>query len=496
MSKKKVAIIGAGISGLSAIKSCLEERLDPVCFEQLDDIGGIWHYTDDCRPNQGASAYESLVTNTSKEVTCFSDYPHAPEKPNYLTYADFFEYLNSYADHFDLRKYVRFETQVTLIEKAPDHEYTGKWTVQYTSKSHQHTETFDCVMICIGRNRKPIYPDIQGRETFKGILQHGIEFRSGKRQIYRDKNILVIGNAHSAGDMATACSEHAKKVVLAIGRGTTLLSRYINGLPIDTTIRRILLWVPGAIVNANVKRIANAHIDHEKYGLKQPPNVIKGPICLNETLPDLIRNGSVAIKYETTRIDERGAEFNDGSRHDFDVIIMATGYDFEYDFIDPAIITDSHGRLKLYRLVWPIGETHSTLAIIGAHLNRGASAVASLELQGRWASAVFAGQLKLPTADVMEQEFLTRTRKVGEMFGDDRKTMPASTVLEFQDELASEIGSRPSFFRLLFREPFLAWQVLFGPAFNVQYRLLGRHAWKGAPEACRNAFKRVLQSRL
>lgn len=35
----KVAVIGAGVSGLTAIKCCLDEVLEPVCFERTDDIG-------------------------------------------------------------------------------------------------------------------------------------------------------------------------------------------------------------------------------------------------------------------------------------------------------------------------------------------------------------------------------------------------------------------------------------------------------------------------
>lgn len=35
----KIAIIGSGASGLVAVKSCLDEGLDPVCFERTDDIG-------------------------------------------------------------------------------------------------------------------------------------------------------------------------------------------------------------------------------------------------------------------------------------------------------------------------------------------------------------------------------------------------------------------------------------------------------------------------
>lgn len=42
---RRVAVVGAGISGLAATKCCLEEGLEPTCFEQSEDIGGLWRYT-------------------------------------------------------------------------------------------------------------------------------------------------------------------------------------------------------------------------------------------------------------------------------------------------------------------------------------------------------------------------------------------------------------------------------------------------------------------
>ncbi len=41
---KCVAVIGAGSSGLTSIKCCLDEGLEPVCFESSDDIGGLWRF--------------------------------------------------------------------------------------------------------------------------------------------------------------------------------------------------------------------------------------------------------------------------------------------------------------------------------------------------------------------------------------------------------------------------------------------------------------------
>ena len=40
-AEHKSLVIGAGIAGLAAIKNCLEQGLQPVCFEQDDDIGTL-----------------------------------------------------------------------------------------------------------------------------------------------------------------------------------------------------------------------------------------------------------------------------------------------------------------------------------------------------------------------------------------------------------------------------------------------------------------------
>ena len=41
---KRVAVIGAGPSGLTSMKACLEEGMVPTCFESSDDMGGLWKF--------------------------------------------------------------------------------------------------------------------------------------------------------------------------------------------------------------------------------------------------------------------------------------------------------------------------------------------------------------------------------------------------------------------------------------------------------------------
>lgn len=46
---KRVGIIGAGVAGLAGIKHCLDEGLVPVCWEQSEDVGGLWNYTNEIK---------------------------------------------------------------------------------------------------------------------------------------------------------------------------------------------------------------------------------------------------------------------------------------------------------------------------------------------------------------------------------------------------------------------------------------------------------------
>lgn len=42
----RVCIIGAGGSGLTAIKACNEAGLMPTCIEASEGLGGLWRYTE------------------------------------------------------------------------------------------------------------------------------------------------------------------------------------------------------------------------------------------------------------------------------------------------------------------------------------------------------------------------------------------------------------------------------------------------------------------
>ncbi len=191
---KRVAIIGAGCSGLTAIKCCLDEGLTPVCYERADELGGLWNYTDQSYPGNG-SVYKSCTINTSKEMMAFSDFPVPAHYPSFLPHHLVLEYFMLYATKFGLLDYINFGTSVENISPTKDFDLTGKWEVKIRRSEDTQdevvVEVFDAVMVCTGHHVYPHTPDMPGLKQFQGKLMHSHEYKTP--QDLTGKNVLIVG---------------------------------------------------------------------------------------------------------------------------------------------------------------------------------------------------------------------------------------------------------------------------------------------------------------
>ena len=191
----KIAIIGAGACGLTAIKCCRDEGLEPVCFEQENNIGGLWYFTGEDRPNV-SSVYRTTVINTSKEMMYFSDFPIPKEFPPFMHNKYVMQYFQLYADKFDLYKHIRFQTKVLDIKPAQDYEDTGKWELQYCrcdepSGGDVKREVFDGVLVCTGHHWMTSWPTFPGMNNFSGVQMHSHSYKDHKP--FEGKTVLVVG---------------------------------------------------------------------------------------------------------------------------------------------------------------------------------------------------------------------------------------------------------------------------------------------------------------
>ncbi|KAM4641189.1 dimethylaniline monooxygenase [N-oxide-forming] 2-like [Discoglossus pictus] len=492
---KSVAVIGAGVSGLTAIKSCLEEGLEPTCFERSVDIGGLWRFTEDVEDGR-ASIYKSIVTNVSKEIMSFSDFPMPEDFPNFLPNAKYFEYCRMYANHFDLVKYITFKTEVCSVQRHSDFSSTGKWLVVTETIGQKETTIFDAVMICTGQHEQPLLPlkSFPGINKFKGQMLHCREY---KRPVgYDGKRVLIIGMGNTGVDIATELSSRAAQVYLSTRKGVWVLRRLgEGGYPWDVIfIRRFNNWfrnsLPPVMARWLLKRFMNSQFNHEIYGI-QPEGIEWKEPLVNEELPSRILCGSVVMKPHVSEFTETSAKFSDGTTvENLDVVIFATGYDISYPFLEESVMKMDKSKGYLYKKVIPVDLEKPTLAVIGFILPIGPLMVTS-ELQCRWATRIFKGLHKLPNAKERRDELIRDENLRKKWFATAEDNVRRTDYIEYLDSLASDIGVKPNFFKLFFLDPVLALKMCFGPCNPYQYRLSGPGKWTGARDAIMNQWDRI-----
>ncbi|KAI9182480.1 hypothetical protein LWI28_025779 [Acer negundo] len=106
MEMKQIGIVGAGISGLVACKYMLSKGYDPIVFEARSRVGGVW-----------IKNFETTTLQTTKPLYQFSDFPsQSSVTEDFPTQHQVFDHIQSYAQHFDLLKHIRFNTKVVGIE--------------------------------------------------------------------------------------------------------------------------------------------------------------------------------------------------------------------------------------------------------------------------------------------------------------------------------------------------------------------------------------------
>ncbi|XP_066270805.1 flavin-containing monooxygenase 1-like isoform X3 [Branchiostoma lanceolatum] len=486
MEQKRVAIIGAGVSGLAAIKACLEEGLEPTCFEQSEEIGGLWHYTDDGGQQHGASMYKSLISNVSREMSCFSDFPFNTDTPPYPPHSQFHHYLQQYCHRFDLRKFIRFKTQVVKVQQAEGF-VEGEWNVHTVDTGTDGTEpcqhVFHAIMVCSGVYHRPHMSLFAGLKTFQGTVTHSRSYRTPDR--FQGKTVLVIGAGNSAGDIAAEVGLTASKVYLSLRDGVWILPRLTHGArPLDLSVSRALLHAPDFVSRNYIKMLSRTHINQANYGLHRTKDPYTHGFMVNDEIHYRLASGKVVAKPDITEFTPAGARFADGSCIDADEVIFATGYDVSFPFLDSDILPSSLQDQELYKLVFPVRMKKHTLAVIGQIRNRGGASPV-VELQARWAAQVFQGITQLPDQDMMLGYFRRDRQYRDARFGPNK--LPV-VDLRYTDDIARDIGVKPSFWRLVLWDPSLAFHTYFGPAFPVHYRLMGRHSWSGAAAYAKTAL--------
>ncbi|KAM7336165.1 hypothetical protein ACRRTK_004658 [Alexandromys fortis] len=489
---KRVAVIGAGVSGLSSIKCCLDEDLEPTCFERSDDFGGLWKFAETSKDGM-TRVYKSLVTNVCKEMSSYSDFPYQEDYPNFMDHKKFWEYLREFAEHFDLLKYIQFKTTVRSVTQRPDFSETGQWDVVTETDGKQHRAVFDAVMVCTGQFLSPRLPleSFPGIHKFKGQILHSQEYKIP--DAFQDKRIVVVGLGNSGADIAVELSRIAAQVFLSTRSGAWVISRSSGGgYPFNMMLTRrcnnfTARVLPSCFINWRIQK----QLNHENYGL----SVAKGKeskFIVNDELPSCILCGKVTMKTGIKDFTESSVIFEDGTTEvNIDAVIFSTGYEFSFPFFEEPLKSLCTKRIMLYKRVFPPNLERTTLAIIGL-ISLTGSILAGTELQARWATRVFKGLCNIPPSQKLMAEVTKKEQLIKRGVIKDTSEEKLNFI-SYLDEIAQCIGSKPNIPLLFLTDPRLAWEVYFGPCSPYQYRLMGPGKWDGARNAIMTQWDRTIK---
>lgn len=387
----RIAIIGAGCSGLTTIKKLVEANLkDITCFEKNSQIGGNWVFT----ANKGHSSIcETTHIISSKSMSQFSDFPMPDNYPDYPDHQQVLAYFQAYARHFHLEKYIRFDTAVLHVEKTEK----AHWRVYLNDGS---CADFDYLLIANGHHSVPRHPS--WKDDFTGEYLHAHDYKSNRG--LEGKHVLVVGAGNSGCDCAVEASRVAARVDLSLRSPQYIIPKFFMGQPTDS-FAASLQWLPQTVQDWLQKISLRIQIGrYRDYQLPEPdfPPTRAHP-TINSELLDKIRHGKVHPRQGIKEISGQTVFFADGSSTQYDVIIAATGYKISFPFFDSAFIDwENATNIPLYlRMFHP---QHPRLIFIGLVQPQGCIWPLS-EIQARLAGQLITDKIQLP-ANWHEQAYL------------------------------------------------------------------------------------------
>ena len=229
------------------------------CFEKIDvyeqqaTTGGAWNYSElssentievpQTNPDQPldqpswrdtgkafvpvftSPMYDRLETNIPKPLMSYSDTPFAPECQLFPHRDVVTRYLERYAE--DVKPLIQFQSQVIDIRLQNSHATHDVWTVrsQNLISGQQCTASYNAVIVSSGHYTIPFIPSVPGMKewnnAYPSTISHSKFFR--RPGDFRNKKVLVVGNAASGVDIAAQIVSYCTPPLLMSSRSESFL---------------------------------------------------------------------------------------------------------------------------------------------------------------------------------------------------------------------------------------------------------------------------------
>ena len=459
----RIAIIGAGISGIAAAQSLRKTGHDVQVYEKSSRIGGVW-----------AMGYPDVRLQNTRDQYRLMDVPWSFKPDLHPTSAQVQQHLNDAIDQLDLP--IKLDHEVTKLE-----ETASGWRLHYQNDGDTGRQDFDFVVLSIGQyssgKRSPKFP---GQDEFQGdiITEREITDLSA----FAGKKVLVVGFGKSALDIATFAVDQASEVhhlfrtprwmvpfrilgihysrLLFCRLGTFLMPSWVQPNALEAFIHRYL----GFLVRTNWL-LAQSIVKIQKYLLGVGKSTtVKSRLALLTPKHDIVsdfRSASAMqpqlyLKHiaqerllphqgELQAFAESGVVLEDGRTIDCGLVVLSLGsgsptFPFLPEKYRNLLESEADG-VQLYRHL--LHPDIPRLAFAG--FNHGFMHVPAVEIGMLWLSAVLNDELTLPGAEEMRQsmESVRQWKRDHVNFEPSRSCAVNTRFQQYLDVLLQDLGLNP-----------------------------------------------------
>ena len=254
---RRVAVIGAGASGLATAKYLLAEKyFDSIdVFEQRSNVGGIWNLSStkntvqipipQTNPSYGnrlskdaaeqmkpsghnspsklsleleSPLYDYLETNIPKQLMTYREKSLPDESSLFVGHEETLQYLEEYAK--SIEHLISYNTQVENVKELETSTDLGKqWLVSTVNlqTGERRKSTYDAVAVANGHYTIPFVPEYPGLREWHDVHANAIIHSKAYRlpEDYTGKKVLIIGNSVSGLDIMSQILPYASKVLVS-----------------------------------------------------------------------------------------------------------------------------------------------------------------------------------------------------------------------------------------------------------------------------------------
>lgn len=182
-------VVGAGVGGIYSTYCLSNKGFNVQCIDIAGDVGGTWYWN---RYPGAMSDTESYLYRYSWDKDDLQTYPW-PQ--HYVYQPEILKYLQHIVEKHDLRKYMKFNTE---MKTATWDDSINRWEV-VTSKATFHARY---LINSLGLLSKANYPNIPGLHDFRGPLLHTAKWDDSVN--LSGRKVGIIGNGSTGVQVMTA----------------------------------------------------------------------------------------------------------------------------------------------------------------------------------------------------------------------------------------------------------------------------------------------------